>query len=116
MRCLEFPEGSCTVPLEKTLTGRFEAQVVYFIFPLALVYLVNHTFRHAHPFLRFLLGYRRRSEERLEVSYTDPAWPFPLHFWDGDLENGGIRVPGRVFELHPEVRKVRRGYFFVLND
>lgn len=53
----------------------------------------------------------------MEVGDTDSAWPFPLHFWDRDLENGrgGIRVPGRVFELYPEVRKVRGGNFTVLN-
>jgi len=113
----ELLESPYTIP-EKKLTGRFEAQVVHFIFPLALVYLVDHTFRHTLPFLCFLLRFERRSEKRLEVGDTDSTWYFSLHFWDRDLENGrrGIRVPGRVFELYPEERKVRRGYFFVLND
>jgi len=91
--------------LEKIPTGKFETQVVHFIFALALIHLVDHTFRHTLPFLCFLLRLKGWSEEWLEVGYPDSTWSFPFHFWNGDLEDGrnGIQGPRRVLELYPKV-------------
>ena len=113
----ESSRSSRITPFKQTPTCGLDAKVIHFMFPLALVHLVNHTFRHAHPFLFSCLCFGKRSEERLEVSDTNSTWPFPLHFRDGNLKNGLSHVEsGWVFQLYPEVRKVRRGYLPILYD
>jgi hypothetical protein len=89
----EFSGSSCAIPFKQTLAGRFEAEVIHLICPLALIYFVNHAFRHAGPLMCFLLasGGGRRNGWRSAIPI--PPGLFLSTFRDGYLKDGRRRYP-----------------------